>query len=258
MLVGVRAAYPETGEYNWYDALKPWGRTRTGVEVAFHKPEPFMGRVKVEAVVEPFGTLNIPVLSVHMAHAPINRPGMFVAVLEKTLDIARQLGCSLIVAHPSNGRLEEVEGFLEAAVRPMLDEANAILCWETFLGRRRFLHGFEDLVDFVFHRPEFAVCYDTAHLRRGTQEIRKDIAENTLLIGVFHISNWEFRKQHLRIGDGEIDFKKVMRTVKQWYEGPVILEYLREYHPYLEYDSGLLRYWLDRGKKPEGSGLTEF
>jgi len=197
-----------------------------------------------------------------MAHAPLNKwdhsQEFFLKVLDKTIGIAQSLDCQLIVAHPSNGKLGDVQGFLDEIVRPMLDEADMILCWETFLGHHRFLRGFEDLADFALPRPEFAVCYDTAHLRRDTAETCANIKEYTPVIGVFHVSNWKFRRQHLRLGDGEIDFHKVFKTMAEQYDGPIILEYLKEFHPYLMMDSQRVRYRFQTGKRPDGANLTKF
>jgi hypothetical protein len=70
--VAVHVSYPETGNYNWYNALVPYAEVGA-VEVAFYRPEPFLERVEVAGVIAPFATLPLQVTTVHMAHAGPHR-----------------------------------------------------------------------------------------------------------------------------------------------------------------------------------------
>lgn len=54
----VRVSYPETGDYNWHDALAPYAEIGA-VEVAFYQPEHFLEKVKVAEVIAPFATPSL-------------------------------------------------------------------------------------------------------------------------------------------------------------------------------------------------------
>jgi len=164
--IAVRVSYPERGDYDWHQALATY-QAIGAVEVAFYRPELFLPEVQVEKVLAPFSTLPLRATSVHMAQAKIAHFADFVAVLRKTLTIAQSLGCSLIVVHPTNGRLAEVEGKIAAVVDPLLAQAGVTLCWETFSGRRRFLSGIEGIAAFCRGREHHAACYDTSHLHKA-------------------------------------------------------------------------------------------
>jgi hypothetical protein len=53
-------------------------------------------------------------------------------VLCKTIPITQALNCPLVVAHPTNARLADVEQKIAGAVNPLLARAGITLCWETF------------------------------------------------------------------------------------------------------------------------------
>ena len=142
--IAVCVSYPERGDYNWHEALASYAEVGC-VEVAFYRPELFLQRVTMEKVLAPFSWLPLRVTSVHMAQARITEFDTFIKVLRKTILIAQGLDCSLIVVHPTNARLEEVEGKITASVDPLLAQAGVTLCWETFSGRRRFLSGIEGI-----------------------------------------------------------------------------------------------------------------
>jgi len=247
--VAVRVSYPERGDYNWYQALASY--TKVGcVEVAFYQPELFLQEVTTEKVLAPFSRLPLRATSVHAAQARITEFDTFIQVLRKTISIAQGLGCSLIVAHPTNARLEEVEGKITAAVDPLLAQAGVTLCWETFSGRRRFLSGIEGIAAFCRGsalglpkgREHHAACYDTAHLHKPQAEVLADIREYSDCIRCFHLSNrgTEGKQQHLplRYPQGTLDFEEIVAAiVERGLEGPLTLEYLPQYHHHLLEDA---------------------
>lgn len=55
-------------------------------------------------------------------------------MLRKTVVIAQALECRLIVVHPTNARLAQVENKIVGAVDPLLAQAGVTLCWEPFAG----------------------------------------------------------------------------------------------------------------------------
>lgn len=186
----------------------------------------------------------------HAAQARITELDTFIQVLRKTVSIAQGLGCSLIVVHPTNARLEEVEGKITAVVDPLLTQAGVTLCWETFAGRRRFLSGIEGIAAFCRGdalslskgREHHAACYDTAHLHKPQADVLADIAEYSDCIRCFHLSNRaaEGKQQHLplRHPQGALDFEEIVAAiVESGLEGPLTLEYLPQYHHHLLEDA---------------------
>ena len=252
--VAVRVAYPERGDYNWYDALAAYAEVGC-VEVAFYRPELFLQRVTPEKVLAPFSELSLRATSVHMAQARIADFGTFLAVLHKTIPIAQALDCSLIVVHPTNGRLREVEGKIAAAVDPLLAQAGVTLCWETFAGRRRFLSGIEGIAAFCRERKHHAACYDTAHLHKPQTELLADIAAYAPIIRCFHLSNRsrDGRQQHLplRHPDGVLDSRGIIPAIAEsGFDGPLTLEYLPQHRGHLLQDA----LWLAEMLKRRGKG----
>jgi sugar phosphate isomerase/epimerase len=232
--IAIRVSYPETGDHNWHDALALYAEGGA-VEVAFYRPEPFLARVEEAAVAAPFATLPLRVTTVHMAHAWITEFATFRAVLEKTFDIAQALDCSRVVVHPSNARLEDVEGWIMAEVNPLLEAADITLCWETFAGQRRFLSGIEEISAFCQGKRYHRACYDTSHLHKPRAELLADVARYAPAIGCYHLSNRSEhrRQQHLPLchPEGDIDFQElIIAIIRSGFQGPLILEYLPEFH----------------------------
>lgn len=239
--VSIRAAFPEDGSYDWLDALATYERVGA-VEVAFYRPQPFLERVAVEDVVAPLSTMSLHATSVHMAQARIGQFDEFLAVLHKTIPIAHALNCRLIVAHPTNSRLADVEQKIVGAVDPLLAKAGITLCWETFAGRRRFLSGIEGIAAFCRNRPHHAACYDTSHLHKPQAGVLADIASYVSCIRCFHLSNRgpQSEQQHLplRHPQGVLDFEATLAAiVESGFSGPLTLEYLPQFHDQLVADA---------------------
>lgn len=248
--VAVRVSYPEQGNYNWHETLASYVEVGC-VEVAFYRPELFLQRVTVEKVLAPFSTLPLRATSVHMAQARIADFDTFVVVLLKTIRIAQALGCPLIVAHPTNARLAEVESKIAGAVDPLLEQAGMILCWETFGGRRRFLSDIGRIAAFCQGRRGHAACYDTAHLHKPQPAVLADIAVYALHMGCFHLSNRSTHRgqQHLplRHADGDLDFREIIGAIAvSGFAGPLTLEYLPQHHGALIEDALWVRSLLRR------------
>lgn len=245
MHVAVRVSYPERGTYDWYEALAAYAKLGC-VEVAFYRPDLFLAEVQVDRVVAPFASLPLKATSVHMAQARIAEFGTFVQVLRRTLTITQALDCRLVVVHPTNAQLAEVSPKIAAVIDPLLAEAGATLCWETFSGRRRFLSGIEGIAAFcrgsALSQPKdrayHAACYDTAHLHKPQVEVLADISTYGDCICCFHLSNRDAggTRQHLplRHPEGALDFEELLAGIaRSGYSGPLTLEYLPEFHDQL-------------------------
>lgn len=208
------------------------------MEVGFYQTEAFLEKVDMDVVVAPFHTLPLKVATVHMAHARITEFQTFEAVLTKTVAVARSLDCRSIVVHPGNGRLKQVEGWITANIDPLLAAAGMVLCWETFAGRRRFLAGIDQIAALCEQREQHRAYYDTSHLHKPQAELLADVENYDKVIGCFHVSNRSQRlgQQHLPLqhAEGDIAFEGFLMTVAgSGFEGPIVLEYLSEYHKHL-------------------------
>ena len=235
--ISVRVSYPETGQYDWQEALAPYVDVGA-VEVASYRPEAFLKNVDLAAVAAPFNKLPLKVTTMHMAHARITEFQIFQAVLTKTIAVARALDCESIVVHPSNARLEQVEGWIAAEINPLLEDAGIMLCWETFAGRKRFLSGIEGIAAFCQGKEYHRACYDTSHLHKPQAELLADVEKYGEVIGCYHVSNRSqgLRQQHLPLQhpEGDIAFEELLMAIKRrGFEGPIVLEYLPDYHEQL-------------------------
>jgi sugar phosphate isomerase/epimerase len=247
--VAVRAAFPEDGGYDWHDALAIYERVGA-VEVAFYRPQLFLEQVVVEEVIAPFSTLSLRATSIHMAQARIGHFDEFLAVLRKAIPIAQALNCRLIVVHPTNARLADVEQKIASVVGPLLAQAGVTLCWETFAGQRRFLSGIEGIAAFCRGRPHHAVCYDTSHLHKPRAEVLADVADYADCIRCFHLSNRGMQEglQHLPLRDpqGVLDFEEILTAIAEsGFGGSLTLEYLHQFHNQLVADALWVRKALD-------------
>lgn len=239
MRIAIRVKYPEQGSYNWYDALSEF-KTVGQVEVAFYEPTAFSA-ISLESVKRPFQSgMDISVASVHAPSVAVKYREQFSEAIKKSCKIANALGAKYIIAHPTNGKLEDFVDYLDYALVPILEKYDSILCWETFLGARRLFSGPKAIAEFARKRQQFGMCYDTAHMALGALPILEDFYAFEDVIKVFHISNWSWQgRQHLplRHPDGVIDFQLLLEKLSQDFEGIATLEYLPKYHDQLRHDA---------------------
>jgi sugar phosphate isomerase/epimerase len=124
-------------------------------------------------------------------------------------------------------------------VAPVLEEYGCILCWDTFLGARRFAKP-SDIAARCGDSQVFGMCYDTSHLAQGALDTLEDFYEYGDITKVFHLSNWSRRKgQHLplRHREGVIDFRLFVEKSGQDFDGFATLEYRKPYHEHLVQDT---------------------
>lgn len=229
--VGVRVAYPEKSG-NWFERLELYEKVGD-VEIAFYKPQ-FFEEIKIDEVLYPLKELNIKANSIHLPHEHITKEYKFLEVLNKTIEIANKLGCKNLVAHPSFGRLSEIQRYLDNEITPLLKKNKITLCWETFESKKRFLSGIEEIAEFCESNEWYGACYDFSHLFKSQEEVLKDIIDYRHTIKIFHLSNRisKERKQHLPIFEkGDLDFYDIIIAIKENYSNiALVLEYLLEYH----------------------------
>lgn len=242
MKFSVRVSYPETGKYNWFEAVRVY-KDLGFVEVAFLNPELFL-KIDIKDILEPFKKTNIKASSIHFAQFSLSKFDLFSSVFDKTIKIAKSLYCNLVVIHPSMGKYEVIKRFLEEEVDPVLKKEGLYLCWETFESRRRIFGGVDRMFNFCRNTLFYRICYDFSHIHKEQEEILKDIKENIDIIKIFHISNKlkNSIKQHYPIYYNKeeiaLDFDKIFSFLKKRkFRGHLVLEYLPQFHSQLLSDS---------------------
>jgi sugar phosphate isomerase/epimerase len=147
MKFSVRVSYPESGKYNWFEAVKTY-KNIGFAEVAFLDPELFLN-AELKDIIMPFKKTNIKVSSIHFAQFNLSKLDLFLKVFNKTARIAGLLNCDLIVIHPSMGKHDEIKSFLNEKIDPVLEREGLYLCWETFESKRRIFGGIDQISNSV-------------------------------------------------------------------------------------------------------------
>jgi sugar phosphate isomerase/epimerase len=238
MKFSVRVSFPESGKYDWFEAVKTFQNIGF-VEVAFLDPELFL-KADIKEILKPFKKINIKASSIHFAQFKLSNLDLFSNVFNKTTEIAKSLDCDLIVIHPSMGKYEAIKKLLKERIEPVLKKEELYLCWETFESRRRIFGSIEGMFDFCKNTRAHRICYDFSHVHKEQKDILRDLRENINNIKIFHISNRVKNsiKQHYPIYYPEeemaLDFDKILSFLAQIkYSGHLVLEYLPQFHPQL-------------------------
>ena len=187
MKFSVRVSFPESGKYNWFEAVEVFLDVGF-VEVAFLDPELFL-KTDIKEILEPFKKINIKASSIHFAQFNLSNLDLFSRVFDKTIKIAKLLDCDSIVIHPSMGKYEAIKKLLKEKIDPVLIKEGLCLCWETFESRRRIFGGIEGMFNFCKNTCFNRICYDFSHIHNKQEEILRDLKENINIIKIFHISN---------------------------------------------------------------------
>jgi len=238
MKFSVRVSYPESKNYNWLEAVKTYKEIGFA-EVAFLNPELFLN-AKLKDIIMPFEKTNIEVSSIHFAQFNLSKLDLFLEVFNKTARIADLLNCKHIVIHPSMGRYNQIERFLNEKINPILKRKELYLCWETFESKRRIFGGIDNMLKFCKNTCYHRICYDFSHVYKEQEKILQDIKENIDIIKIFHLSNRlrDGIKQHYPVYFTEeevsLDFNKILSfLLKIKYKGHLVLEYLPQFHSQL-------------------------
>lgn len=250
MKFSVRVSYPESGKYNWFEAIEAY-KAIGFVEVAFLDPELFLN-VELKDIIMPFEKTNIIVSSIHFAQFNLSKLDLFLKVFNKTAKIAKSLNCDLFVIHPSMGKYEAVKRFLSEKIDPVLEKEGLYLCWETFESRRRIFGGIGEMFKFCKDTRYHRICYDFSHVHKEQEKILEDLEENIGIIKIFHLSNRikESIKQHYPIYYSEeemaLDFDNILSFLEKIeYKGHLVLEYLPQFHSQLLSDGLKLKNLYD-------------
>jgi len=238
MKFSVRVSFPESGKYNWFEAVKAFQNIGF-VEVAFLDPELFL-KADIKEILEPFKKINIKASSIHFAQFKLSNLDLFSSVFNKTVEIAKLLDCDSLVIHPNMGKYEAIKKLLKERIEPVLKNEELYLCWETFESKRRIFGSIEGMFDFCKNTKLHHICYDFSHVHKEQEDIINDLKENINIIKIFHISNRVKNsiKQHYPIYYPEeemaLDFNKIFTFLKRkGFNGHLVLEYLPQFHPQL-------------------------
>jgi sugar phosphate isomerase/epimerase len=226
--VAQRYAFPEDDPRRFHEIhLKDLG----DIELAFHNPRHFLKLNHKWVCRQIMDARWVKVVVIHLPSFHLHNHTLSLEILKKAFEMSLTLDCPLLVVHPSRSPLAIVKSFLEEDVAALAHFYDVKLCWETFLGEKRFLVGASEIVQFVMRFSEvFGMCYDTAHMR-GHKEVLREIEEHMHIIDVMHASNHsESHKQlHMPIfhSKGVLDFSEIIHILrKKQFQGWVILEYL--------------------------------
>jgi len=241
--VAQRYAFPEKDPQRFYEIyLKDMGT----VELAFHNPKVFLKINHKRVCRQILDAGHTEVAVIHLPSFRLDDYGLSLKIFKKAFEMAFTLGCSLMVVHPSRSPMQRVETFLKREVASMARFHGVKLCWETFLGEKRFLVGADEIARFVRTTPEvYAMCYDTAHMKSHT-EVLEEIGRYMPLISVLHVSNHSEGHRQLHIPmfhpKGVLDFSEILHVLrKKRFEGWIVLEYLPEYQKSQHVDYSILK-----------------
>jgi len=226
--VAQRYAFPEKEPDRFHEIhLKDMGT----IELAFHNYKRFMKINHKKVCRQILDAQWIHVAVIHLPSFKLENHSLSLKIFDKAFQMAYMLECSLMVIHPSRSPMERVKDFLEREVVSLARFYGVKLCWETFLGEKRFLVGVDEIARLVKAFTDvYAICYDTAHMRMH-EEVLQEIKTYMHLISVMHISNHtESHKQlHIPIFHprGVLDFSEILHLLRKGkFQGWVVLEYL--------------------------------
>lgn len=156
-------------------------------------------------------------------------------IVERTFKCANILGVKYMVVHPfydnADGRIYDSEVFIDSnlrAIREMLEYAekyNVIILAENLLEAASTpAHTISRMVE-KMDSPLFGWCYDTghAHSTGGTLKDLRTVSRSPLSLHVQdNNGSWD---EHLMPGDGTIDWKEFLGSLKEiGYKGDFVLE----------------------------------
>jgi sugar phosphate isomerase/epimerase len=177
-----------------------------------------------------------------------------------SLEVAAELNPMKVVLHPSYSMglgplvpdlvaayaLQSLTAAVEAA-----DRLGVVLCLENMFPRANSLVEPEDFAD-VFERfPTLKLTLDTGHANigsRGGKRVRRFIERFPERIGHVHASdNLGKDDNHLPIGAGNIDFRKIVRSFKAiGYDETITLEIFSGDRDYLRISREILSAMIQR------------
>ncbi len=165
----------------------------------------------------------------------------------KSIEVAADLNPLKIVAHPAY--IGGLGGFVMdqarqnakhslAAVVQKAGELGLDLCLENMFPRCQYGVGAPDFIEIFDQFPELKLTLDTGHANigsSGSSRILEFIETFSDRIGHVHISdNFGKEDNHLPIGTGSINFRRIVRALKRVaYEDTVTLEIFSPDRDYL-------------------------
>lgn len=159
-----------------------------------------------------------------------------------SLDVAAELGARKVVLHPGHiGGLgsyviETALAHANNSLAVIIDRAQKLglcVCLENMFPRCRAFVEPDDFVDILKRFPDLKLTLDTGHANigaKGGRRILEFIEKFGHRIGHLHVSdNFGERDDHILLGSGAIDFKKIAHAIKRCgYDDTATLEIFSE------------------------------
>ncbi len=159
-----------------------------------------------------------------------------------SLEVAAELGARKVVLHPGHiGGLgsyviETALAHANESLAAIIDRAQTLklcVCLENMFPRCRAFVEPDDFVEIMQRFPDLKLTLDTGHANIGTKNGRRIlefIKKFGHRIGHLHVSdNFGKRDDHMPLGSGVIDFKKIVRAIKHCgYDDTATLEIFSE------------------------------
>lgn len=235
MQVSARISFPEKEPHKWYYLVKEY-RSLEYIEVAFYNPYSFLENVEPAGIVKPLKEFKMKVSSVHFPQFNLIKKDLFKPIFTATTDILRKLNSHLLIIHPCKGRIEQIEGFINSEINPVLEKEKIYLCWETFESKKRLFGGLENIFKYCKDKQFHGICYDFSHIHKREKEVLDELNQHIELIKVFHLSNKLKNRmgQHYPIfyrkEEVVFNFRDILLILKERdYKGYLVLEYLPQF-----------------------------
>lgn len=186
---------------------------------------------------------DLIVSSIHAPHFKLEDLRLEV-ICNKLVDLMRDLLVKSVVIHPSFAKLHTDNTLRRLnLIKSILYDFN--ICIERFTSKRRWVSTLEEF-KYINKKFDFKCCYDYSHVPNGNEET---IIPYLPFTPIIHVSNRkEENTQHQRLFDSSccLDYTKIFRLLKEYnWSGELCLEYMPEYHKYLEQDADKLFYMLE-------------
>jgi sugar phosphate isomerase/epimerase len=160
----------------------------------------------------------------------------------QSLEVAAELGAHKVVLHPGHiGGLglyvmETVLAHANNSLATIIEHAQKLglcVCLENMFPRCRAFVEPDDFIDILQRFPDLKLTLDTGHANigaKGGRRILQFIEKFGHRIGHLHISdNLGQRYDHIPLGSGSIDFKKIAQAIKRsGYDDTATLEIFSE------------------------------
>jgi len=160
------------------------------------------------------------------------------------IDFAGQIGARIVTIHLGSTTKSRLKHFCEIVRKALLNSIITIIdyaekynltialenvqsdvhsSWEEAFGKRA-----EEIIDILreIDAKNIGVTFDVGHANTVGDPVDFAIKLASYIVNVHMHDNDGTKDQHLVIGEGKIDFRRILRILKEnGYDGPLVLEY---------------------------------